>query len=390
MSKLKILMLNHEYPPIGGGGGYAGRNILRQFAGRSDIELDVIVSRPQPPTVTEKLADNITLYRVGVRKKALQFWTRAEMMQWMARAYRIHKELLRRNHYDLAHAFFGFPVAVLTWRTTSELPYIISLRGSDVPGVNVRFSLDYKLLAPVFRCIWRNASALYACSEGLRQRAQRFMPEAEIHVIPNGVELDRFRPVGNRQKIEDLRLLTVGRLSVSKRIELLVSAVELIRKQFPSATLKIAGGGGLENRLRQFIKDKGMEDCVAVLGIVPAEEMPELYRGSDIFISASVQEGMSNAMLEAMASGVPIITTPCEGVQELIADNGIVVEEADAKSIADAVINLAKDEGAYNAMCIAARKQAENFSWQKVAEEYLKHYRSIKGTHSSVVAGADR
>lgn len=390
MSKLKILMLNHEYPPIGGGGGYAGRNILRQFAGRSDIELDVIVSRPQPPTVTERLADNITLYRVGVQKKAMQFWTRAEMMQWMARAYRIHKELLRRNHYDLAHAFFGFPTAALTWRTASKLPYIISLRGSDVPGVNVRFSLDYKLLASVFRRIWRNASALYACSEGLRQRAQRFMPEAEIHVIPNGVELDRFRPVGNRQKIEDLRLLTVGRLSVSKRIELLVSAVELIRKQFPNATLKIAGGGGLENRLRRFIKDKGMEDCVAVLGIVPAEEMPELYRGSDIFISASVQEGMSNAMLEAMASGVPIITTRCEGVQELIADNGIVVEEADAKSIADAVINLAKDEGAYNAMCVAARKQAENFSWQKVAEEYLKHYRNIKSIHSSVAAGADK
>jgi L-malate glycosyltransferase len=383
-------MLNHEYPPIGGGGGYAGRNILRQFAGRSDVELDVVVSRPQLPTVTEKLADNITLYRVGVQKKALQFWTRGEMMRWMAEAYRIHKKLLRENHYDLAHAFFGFPTAALTWRTASKLPYIVSLRGSDVPGVNVRFSLDYKLLAPVFRRIWRNASALYACSEGLRQRAQRFMPEAEIHVIPNGVELERFKPVKNRQKIEDLRILTVGRLSVTKRIEMLVSAVELIRKQFPVATLKIAGGGGLENRLRQFIKDKGMEDCVTVLGIIPAEQMPELYRQSDIFISASEQEGMSNAMLEAMASGVPIITTRCEGVQELIADNGIVVEQADAKSIADAVINLAKDEGAYNAMCVAARKQAENFSWQKVAEEYLKHYRNIKSIHSSVTAGADK
>jgi glycosyltransferase involved in cell wall biosynthesis len=390
VSKLKILMLNHEYPPIGGGGGYAGRNILRQFAGRSDIELDVIVSRPQPPTVTEKLADNITLYRVGVRKKALQFWTRVEMMQWMARAYRIHKELLRQNHYNLAHAFFGFPAAALTWRTTSELPYIISLRGSDVPGVNVRFSLDYRLLAPVFRRIWKSASALYACSEGLRQRAHRFMPEAKICVIPNGVELDRFRPVSDRRKIENLKLLTVGRLSASKRIELLVSAVELIRRQFPSATLKIAGGGGLENQLRKLIKDKGMEDFITVLGIVPAEEMPELYCESDIFVSASIQEGMSNAMLEAMASGIPIITTCCEGVQELIADNGIVVEKADAKSIADAVINLAGDERTYNAMCVAARRRAENFSWQRVAEEYLKHYRSIKSIHSFAAAGADR
>jgi glycosyltransferase involved in cell wall biosynthesis len=312
-----------------------------------------------------------------------------EMMQWIAKAYKIHKKLLRQNHYDLAHAFFGFPTAVLTWRTASELPYIISLRGSDVPGVNVRFSLDYKLLSPIFRRIWKSASDLYACSEGLRQRAQKFMSDTEIYVIPNGVELDRFRPVGEGRKIKNLKLLTVGRLSVSKRIELLVSAMELIRRQFPSAILKIAGGGGLENQLRKLIKDKGMADCISVLGIVPAEEMPGLYRESDIFISASAQEGMSNAMLEAMASGIPIVTTRCEGVQELIADNGIVIEEADAKLIADAVVNLAKSEQAYNAMCVAARKQAESFGWQRVAEEYLKHYRNIKRKCSSADVAAD-
>ena len=377
MSKLKILMLNHEYPPIGGGGGYAGRNILRQFAGRSDIELDVVVSRPSPPTVVEKFADNITLYRVGVRKKALQFWTRPEMIQWMAKAYRIHRKLLQQNQYDLAHAFFGFPTAALTWRTVSKLPYIISLRGSDVPGANVRFSLDYKLLAPVFRRIWENASALYACSEGLRQRALEFMPEAKIYVVPNGVELDRFSPANNKQKIEDLKLLTVGRLSVSKRIELLVSAMELIRKQFPNATLKIAGGGGLENQLRKSIKDKDMENCITMLGVVPAEDMPELYRKSDIFVSASLQEGMSNAMLEAMASGLPIITTCCEGVEELITDNGIVVELAQAEEIAKAIKNLADDKQAYSQMSAAARKQAEKFSWQFVAERYLDYYSTI-------------
>jgi glycosyltransferase involved in cell wall biosynthesis len=90
-----------------------------------------------------------------------------------------------------------------------------------------------------------------------------------------------------------------------------------------------------------------------------------------------------------MASGIPIITTHCEGVQELIADNGIVVEKADAKSIADAVISLAEDERTYNTMCVAARKRAENFSWQRVAEEYLKHYRNIKNIHS-FAAGTDR
>ena len=151
-------MLNHEYPPIGGGGGYAGRNILREFAGRDDVVVDAVLSRPEPGTVIEKFSDNITLYRVGVKKAALQFWTRPEMLKWIYNAYRKHKQLVSENQYDLAHAFFGFPTAVLTWCNAVKLPYIISLRGSDVPGINVRFSVDYKVLSPLFRRIWQNGA----------------------------------------------------------------------------------------------------------------------------------------------------------------------------------------------------------------------------------------
>lgn len=375
--KLCILMLNHEFPPIGGGGGYAGRNILRQFAGRDDIRLDAVLSRPEPGTVVEQFADNITLYRVGVRKKALQFWTRPEMIQWMRKAYRVHKQLIRENRYDLAHAFFGFPTGMLTWRTASKLPYIISLRGSDVPGVNVRFSLDYKILGPLFRRIWSRADGLYACSSGLRARAGRFLPDVEIGVVPNGVEPDRFRPRAKTSHPEQPRLLTVGRLSVSKRIDVLVGAVELLRDQCPDVTLTIAGGGGLERKLRELIETRGLADCVRVLGIVPAEEMPQLYRDHDLFVTATAQEGMSNAMLEAMASGLPIITTRCEGVAELIHENGIVLDSAEPEAMARAVATLTGDPNAYSAMSAAARSRAELFSWKNVADEYRQCYERV-------------
>ena len=76
-----------------------------------------------------------------------------------------------------------------------RLPYIISLRGSDVPGANARLKLDYKILGPlVFKPIWQKASALVACSEGLKARALQFLPSAQIEVIPNGVDLERFHP----------------------------------------------------------------------------------------------------------------------------------------------------------------------------------------------------
>ncbi len=105
--------------------------------------------------------------------------------------------------------------------------------------------------------------------------------------------------------------------------------------------------------------------------------MPQLYRQNDIYISASMQEGMSNAMLEAMASGLPIVTTRCEGLEELITENGIVVEQADAKSLAQAVKTLSADEKRLEKMQTAARKQAEKFTWSSVANQYIELYKKI-------------
>jgi glycosyltransferase involved in cell wall biosynthesis len=113
------------------------------------------------------------------------------------------------------------------------------------------------------------------------------------------------------------------------------------------------------------------------MGRVPAERMPQVYRDNDIFLMSSAHEGMSNAMLEAMASGLPIITTECEGAEELITDNGIVVEEAEPAAIAEAIKRLANDRENYTETSIAARKRAKKFGWKSVAEEYLNCYDEI-------------
>jgi glycosyltransferase involved in cell wall biosynthesis len=87
---------------------------------------------------------------------------------------------------------------------------------------------------------------------------------------------------------------------------------------------------------------------------------------------------MSNAMLEAMASGLPIVTTRCEGVDELIGDNGIVVEDARPEALAGAIRKVADQPAALQAMSVAARKKAESFGWDKVAEAYLQLYAKMK------------
>jgi glycosyltransferase involved in cell wall biosynthesis len=375
---MNILMLNYEFPPIGGGAAKAHQCLLRQYAGRDNLRVQVLTSAPQPGVVTEKFSENITIHKVGVHKKDLHFWRRAEVMEWLLKAGYYYRRLLRENRYDLVHAFFGFPTGWLCYRNAGGLPYVISLRGSDVPGRHARFQLEYKVLAPVFRAIWKKAAALVACSEGLKSRALRFLPSASIDVIPNGVELDRFYPAETGQRPDTLRLLTVGRLSVTKRVEMLVDAIEILHKEGRRLHFTIVGGGALEPQLHEMVLKKNLGHIVEITGRTDPEDMPQIYRRSDVLISASMQEGMSNAMLEAMASGLPIITTRCEGLEELIADNGIVVEPASAGSIAGAIKKLADERQLCRQMSLAARSRAEQFSWSRAAEQYIALYERLR------------
>jgi glycosyltransferase involved in cell wall biosynthesis len=373
-------MLNYEFPPIGGGGGQAHLALLQQYASRDNLDVDVLTSGPALGVTTEQFADNIRVHRVGIHKRDLHFWRRAEVLEWLRKAKRPYRRLIAENRYDLVHAFFGFPTGWLCYRTRRRLPYVISLRGSDVPGANARLKLEYKLLGPlVFRPIWKKAAALVACSEGLKSRALAFLPSARIEVIPNGVDLERFHPPAetDRPSSDTLRLLTVGRLSVTKRLPLLIEAVELLHRQGGRVRLTIVGGGALEPELRQLLARKDLRGVVTLTGRRSGKHMPRVYQKHDIFVSASMQEGMSNAMLEAMASGLPIVTTRCEGVDELIADNGIVVDEPQPASLAEAIQKLADDSNARVAMSTAARKRAESLGWGAVADRYTGLYGRI-------------
>jgi glycosyltransferase involved in cell wall biosynthesis len=383
-------MLNYEFPPIGGGAGNAHLCLLRQFAGRGDLKVDVLTSAPKTclPSgkgglLKERFSENIMIYKVGLHKKDLHFWRRAEVIEWLAKAGVHYRRLLRENQYDLVHAFFGFPTGWLCYRSAGKVPYVISLRGSDVPGRHARLKLDYKVLGPlVFKRIWESAAALVACSEGLRKRALAFLPTVAIEVIPNGVDLERFYPADSKSwglGKQLIRLLTVGRLSITKRVKILIEAVDILSKDGYDVHLAIVGGGALEGQLKSIVAERNLGEVVETTGRIEPEDMPRIYRENDIFVSASMQEGMSNAMLEAMASGLPIVTTRCEGVDELIADNGIVVDKPQADEIANVIRRLAENREICRRMSQASRERAALFSWSSVANQYIKCYQVILG-----------
>ena len=376
VAALRILMLNYEFPPIGGGGAQAHANLLREYQKHADLQVDVLTSAQRPGFTEETMGGNVTVYRVGLHKKTLHYWRKQEVLEWLFKSHRHYRRLIRRNRYDLVHAFFGFPSGWLCYRSAGRLPYMISLRGSDVPGQNARLQRDYKILAPIFKGIWGRASLLVACSHGLKDRALRFMPDVPMEVIPNGVLTDRFVP-GPEPSTRPSRLITVGRLSQTKRLDLLVDTVDELRRRGHDVSLLVVGDGALYGVLEAHIQRLKLESCITLKGRVDACDMPALYQASDLYVSATMQEGMSNAMLEAMASGLPIVTTSCEGVDELIGDNGAVVDTPTAQAMADSIAAVLSDSRAYLAMSQAARNKAMTFSWSSVADQYISHYQTM-------------
>ncbi|AQT69629.1 D-inositol 3-phosphate glycosyltransferase [Anaerohalosphaera lusitana] len=373
---IKLLMINYEFPPIGGGGANANLQLLKQFAGNPELQIDLLTSAPEPGVFTEEFAPNVKVTRVGVHKKSLQCWRKIEVIEWLMKADKVCRQMVRSNDYDLAHAFFAFPSGWLCYRNRGKLPYLVSLRGSDVPGLNPRFKLDYKLLAPLFRRIWKNSKLLVACSNGLKERAKNFMPEADYTVICNGVDTDLFKP-GRNCSDGTFNLITVGRLSATKRLDLLVEAVGILRDKKHDVRLSVVGTGQLENELREDVAEKGLEHAIELSGHLKPKEVCRLYRKSDAYISGTMSEGMSNSMLEAMACGLPLISTDCEGLEELLDGNGIAVADANPGALADAVERLIAQPEMLKSMSEISRERALRFSWQDSAAQYMSLYNEI-------------
>lgn len=383
---MKILFLNYEYPPLGGGAANATAYLLDEFSRMLDVHVDLVTSSVDDVYHRETLSDAIVIHRLPIGKNAknLHFQSIKDLLVYSFKAYFFARKLLKQEKYDVVQAFFTVPSGAIAWKLRREfgVPYIVSLRGSDVPGYSDRFGFLYPFLRPIARCVWGRAAAVISNSQGLKELALRTNPRQEVGIIPNGVDVKHFMPAqkGSENGSKIIKLtLGASRVTDRKGIKYLIEAIDLLKDEF-EFSLKVIGEGNAKARLEQMVQELGLEKWITFVGRIPREETLPYYQEADVFVLPSLNEGMSNAMLEALACGLPIIATRTGGAEELVREgvNGLLIKQEDAHDLARALRALVSDADMRSRMGEESRTLAESMSWENVAQQYVEVYRHVK------------
>ena len=374
---MRLLMLNNEYPPIGGGTATANYYLVREFAQRG-LTVDMVTSTPSRDQYeVQQVSEAVTIYRVPINNHNLHYQTERELLTFMVRAIFKVRELMRDRCYDLCHAWSAVPAGLVAWlfRYGRGLPYIVCMRGSDVPGYDIRYRWLYPFIKPIIRTIWAGAAVSTANSYELKQLALRTLPCLPIEVIPNGIDVDSFKPGPARTSGDAApQVLCVARLVERKGITDLLEAAAQVRAAGRRFRVRLVGHGDRAKFLRRRCTELGLDDVVEFVGYVKHFDIPRIYAEADIFVLPSLNEGMPNVVLEAMAAGLPIITTYTGGTSELIRGNGIIVPMRTPGAIAKAITELLDDVDLRASMGRRSRQIAESLGWSYVADGYQALY----------------
>lgn len=386
-----VVMVTSSYPRFPGDSvGTFMEPIARAVAARGH---EVHVVAPWHPLMNRPAEDHgvrLHLYRYAPHP-ALNVFGYASAMRadvrlrgaaWLAAplalaaGWRTAASVARRYRATVMHGHWVVPGGATAAAAAPRLPLVISLHGSDVyvaetvPPARV-----------TARAAFRRAGFVTACSDDLTRRAVALGAAPDrIETVPYGVDEARFRPdeAGRAGRRASLRvtagtplLFAAGRLVRKKGFEFLIDALA----QLPGAVLALAGAGTLGPELEQRAAARGVANRVRFLGNVNQDEVARYLSAADIVVVPSVRDdagnvdGLPNVVLEALASGTPVVATPAGGIGAVIEDGvtGFLVPERDPGAIAAAAARLIAEPGAGRAAGAAARTMMrECFGWDRV------------------------
>lgn len=280
---------------------------------------------------------------------------------------------MRKIKPDIVHGQ-SLPSGIPAWAAKKflKIPYVIWGQGSDIylPGWFTRMTS---------KPILQNADVALALTEDMKQK-MREICDREVSVMPNGVDLERFKiSSGGKKEGNAKTIVFVGRLHPVKGAQYLIEAMAIIHRKMPDVKLVIVGDGIERSRLEELREKLDLNGCIQFAGQVPQERIPQIMHQADVFALPSLSESFGIVNIEAMAAGLPIVTTNVGGLPELIknGENGFVVEPKNPEAIAEKILLILNNNDLKAIVSTNNITKSQYYSWDNVVEKIITIYEKV-------------
>lgn len=366
---MRILVLTHEYPPIGGGGGRVAQDICRGLTERGH-ELRVLTAQCNQSikTISEESIKVIRL-KSG-RRQAFRADLRA-MFGFVWASFFEGLKQIKTWKPDVIHVHFAVPAGVSAYwlHLFTKVPYIITAHLGDVPGgVPEKTNRWFRWIYPFTPLIWRKAAGIAAVSEFTKDLAQKSY-DVNIEVVENGVDLKGLDP-GIISINNPPRIVFAGRFAPQKNmaqlLTVLVSITDLDWK------CDLIGDGPLFNEIKSEITSHNLDDRITLTGWLTPEQVIEHYRHSDILLMTSLSEGLPVVGVQSMAMGLALVLSRVGGCVNLVEEgrNGYLLNPEDTAEFEEALRKLLLNPDRLLSFRLASRQLADRFSLDRSVTKY--------------------
>jgi glycosyltransferase involved in cell wall biosynthesis len=270
-----------------------------------------------------------------------------------------------------------------------------AIRGEPYSRLNAneKFMVSFTWFLRIFEeRMMKRSRKLIAVSDFTRKELTQYygISENEIRVIHNGVDTIKFQPAADKRRVkaelgfnpDDPAIVSVGRLYARKGLFTLIESMPAIVKRFPRARFVISGKGQSDemHKLVSHAEQLGVRESIVFTGYYPDAKLPRLYQAADVFAFSTFYEHHPFAVLEALSTGLPVVTTKVGGIPETITEgkDGYMCEPFQPKQFSDKILFLLEHPAAAEEMGALARKTIlERFDWRIVVKEAMALYKEV-------------
>jgi glycosyltransferase involved in cell wall biosynthesis len=382
---MRILMINYEFPPLGGGGGVASYQIGKALTERGH-EVDILTTRWRG-LPSEGFVDGLRVYRVPVVGRGdLATASLMSMLSFVPSGVAEGYRKLRKRRYDIVNSYFAIPSgpAGVTLARLFGIPHVLTIIGGDIYDPTKRLSASNNaLLRWVVGRVLNSPAQVIAISQDIKNRAQHDLHcKTNIEVIHCGLAPPQFER-RSRQELgipeDEVVLISIGRLIRRKALDdVLLALSRLDKGRF---RLLVIGDGPEEAHLHDLAQALGLSSRVDFLGAVSEERKFQFLAAADVFVLPSAHEGFGLVFLEAMHCGLPVIASASGGQTDFLRDGetGFLVPVGAEEVLAGRILRLANDERLRRRMSEFNSQYVKRFHISGVAERYEALFSEVIG-----------